>query len=156
MPKLNIDSLFPKTKEQEIGHDIEPVEEEVSHDTEVIKNIDKTVREASLSMTTWAAPVLHPLSQKFYEALDEVGNLHKIKGKDYGSAEDPFLNVREGEEFGIDPWKSAANRANDKMVRIKRYAQTGRLENESVRDSFLDLANYALIALVLWEEANGE
>lgn len=152
MGKISIDSLFPKTKEQEIGYDIEPVEEDV----EVIKDIDKSVRDATLTMTTYAEPILHPLSQKFYEALDEVGNLHRIKGKDYGSADDPFLNVREGEEFGIDPWKSAANRANDKMVRIKKYAQTGRLENESVRDSFLDLANYALIALVLWEEANGE
>ena len=155
MPKLDIGNLFPKTKEQEIGHDVEPVEEEVSYDTEVIKDIDKAVRDATLTMTAPFIPI-HPLSQKFYKALDEVGNLHKIKGKDYGSAEDPFQNVREGEEFGIDPWKSAANRANDKMVRIKKYAQTGRLENESVRDSFLDLANYALIALVLWEEANGE
>lgn len=160
MPKLSIDSLFPKTKEQEIGSDeIESFENEdgsIEEDLNVIRNIDVTVRSAALTITGPWNPVLHPLSQKFYKALDEVGELHKVKGADYGSAEDPFLNVREGEEFGIEPWKSAMNRANDKMVRIKRYAKTGTLENESVRDSFLDLANYALIALVLWEEANGD
>ena len=125
-------------------------------DLEIIRDIDLTTRGAIFSITAPFYPVLHPLSKKFYEALDEIGELHRIKGADYGSAEDPFLNIREGEEFGIEPWKSAINRGNDKMVRIKLYAKTGTLENESVRDSFLDLANYALIALVLWEEANGE
>jgi len=148
--KLSISNLFPKDEGQE---SFENEGGTVEDDKEVIRNIDKTVRAAVLSMTTAA---LHPLTQKFYDALAEVKKLHHAKGADYGSFEDPFMNVREGEEFGIEPWKSAINRGNDKMVRIKRYAKTGTLENESVRDSFLDLANYALIALVLWEEANGE
>ncbi len=43
-------------------------------------------------------------------------------------------------------------RANDKVKRLQKYARDGRLENESARDSFMDLAVYALIALVLHDE----
>jgi hypothetical protein len=43
-------------------------------------------------------------------------------------------------------------RANDKIKRLQKYAREGNLSNESARDSFMDLAVYALIALVLHEE----
>jgi hypothetical protein len=43
-------------------------------------------------------------------------------------------------------------RANDKIRRLQTYAKTGLLANEGVRDSFLDLAVYSLIGLVLFEE----
>jgi hypothetical protein len=43
-------------------------------------------------------------------------------------------------------------RANDKVKRLQKYARDGALANESARDSFMDLAVYALIALVLHDE----
>jgi hypothetical protein len=45
-------------------------------------------------------------------------------------------------------------RATDKIKRLQKVAQGGSLENESVVDSFQDLAVYAIIGQVLWEEAN--
>lgn len=98
----------------------------------------------------------HPLSNRFHELLGEIGDLHDRKGADYGSPEDPFLNIRQGHEFGIEPWKNSMSRAGDKMVRIKQFAKTGKLENESVKDSLLDLASYSIIALILLEEENGK
>jgi hypothetical protein len=43
-------------------------------------------------------------------------------------------------------------RANDKVKRLQKFAREGNLKNESARDSFMDLAVYSLIALVLFEE----
>jgi len=43
-------------------------------------------------------------------------------------------------------------RATDKLRRLQKVAQGGKLSNEAARDSFLDLAVYALIGLVLYEE----
>jgi hypothetical protein len=102
--------------------------------------------------TTGAVEPRHPLSQRFHALLKEMGEMHDKKGADYGSPADPFLNIRQGHEFGIEPWKNAMSRAGDKMVRIKQFAKTGSLENESVKDSLLDLASYAIIALILLEE----
>jgi hypothetical protein len=44
---------------------------------------------------------------------------------------------------------------NDKMGRIQAAARGQHLENESVEDSFLDMAVYSIIALVLYREEQG-
>ena len=81
--------------------------------------------------------------------------LHDRKRLDYGTDSDSFANVQASEEFGIPAWLGAAIRANDKMSRLKTFALKGSLANESVEDSLLDLAAYALIALVLFREGDG-
>lgn len=43
-------------------------------------------------------------------------------------------------------------RANDKIIRLQSLLVKGKLENESARDSLIDLASYAIIALILMEE----
>jgi len=43
-------------------------------------------------------------------------------------------------------------RLNDKIVRLKSFAKKGKLANESAKDSMMDIAVYALIALILYEE----
>jgi hypothetical protein len=91
----------------------------------------------------------------FQEALREIAELHDRKRLDYGTDADSFANVRASEEFGIPAWLGAILRANDKMSRLKTYANKGTLANEGVEDSLLDLAAYALIALVLFREADG-
>ncbi len=95
--------------------------------------------------------VMHPLSQRFHAVLAEIGALHDKKQADYGRDNDPFANVTGSKEWGIRPWVGAMVRANDKIKRLQKYAQTGMLANEGARDSFLDLAVYSLIGLVLWE-----
>jgi len=42
---------------------------------------------------------------------------------------------------------------NDKIQRIKTFVKKGVLQNESLEDSFLDLANYAMLGLALYRES---
>ena len=91
-------------------------------------------------------------SERFHNLLAKIGELHDRKQEDYGSDSDPFANVRASQEFGIKPWIGAILRGNDKMSRIKTFVQKSSLKNESLEDSLMDLAVYALIALVLLEE----
>ena len=86
----------------------------------------------------------------FRDILVEMGELHDRKNADYGTAADPFANVRASEEFGIPAWLGSVIRANDKMTRLKAFANKGELANEPVEDSLIDLANYCVIALLLY------
>lgn len=98
---------------------------------------------------------MHPGSERFHQILKELGELHDKKQADYGSATDPFANVRSSVDFGVPAWVGAMIRGNDKISRIKSFIRNGRLENEALEDSLRDLAVYAIIALVLWEEETG-
>lgn len=99
---------------------------------------------------------VHPSTTEFHRILKQVADLHDKKGQDYGSETDPFQNVRNSVDFGVPAWLGCMIRANDKMKRLQTYAKRGSLANESVEDAFLDLAVYAIIGLVLWNEAEGE
>lgn len=81
-----------------------------------------------------------------------MGQLHDRKQADYSSPTDPFHNVRASSEWGIAPWQGALLRATDKVRRLQSLARNGSLSNESAMDSMIDLAIYALIGLVLYEE----
>lgn len=98
----------------------------------------------------------HPNSARFHELLKELGELHDRKQVDYGRGDDPFSNVRSSEEFGIPAWVGAMIRGNDKMSRIKSFISNESLKNESLEDSLRDLAVYAVIALVLFEQNHAE
>jgi hypothetical protein len=95
----------------------------------------------------------HPNSARFHAILAELGDLHDLKQKDYGRGDDPFANVRASGEWGVPSWVGAMVRATDKLRRLQTFSQTGALANEGVEDSLRDLAVYAIIALVLFEEA---
>jgi len=94
----------------------------------------------------------HPSSARFHELLNELGALHDRKQADYGRDDDPFANVRGSEEWGITAWIGAMVRAQDKVRRLQSLVRNGELRNESAEDSLRDLAVYAIIALVLYEE----
>jgi len=96
----------------------------------------------------------HPHSQAFHDTLQVMGALHDRKQADYGRSDDPFANVRASEDFGIAGWVGAVVRANDKMRRLQAAARGSEMKNESVEDSLLDLAVYAVIALLLFQEEN--
>ncbi len=89
---------------------------------------------------------------RFHALLKQIGDLHDKKQADYGVATDPFANVRGSAEWGVKPWTGAMIRANDKVKRLQKYARDGELANEGVEDSFMDLAVYSLIALILHRE----
>ena len=94
----------------------------------------------------------HPSSQRFHDILYKLGRLHDKKQKDYGTDEDPFNNIRASAEWGISAWVGAMLRATDKVRRLQKFADAGELANESVIDAFSDLAVYAVIARVMYEE----
>ena len=89
---------------------------------------------------------------RFFATLEKLAELHALKGQDYGQRDDIFANCRASTQFGVPSWVGTMIRANDKMVRIQSMAQKGRLANEPLQDSFMDLAAYAIIALILYEE----
>lgn len=97
-------------------------------------------------------PARHPGSQRFHKILRELGTLHDRKQADYGTDADPFANVRNSSEWGMPAWVGAMMRGTDKVNRLKTFARRGTLANEGVLDAFSDLAVYAVIARVLFEE----
>jgi hypothetical protein len=93
-----------------------------------------------------------PSHPEFLAILDQMAALHRKKGADYGTDADIFANVRSSERYGVPGWQGAVMRAGDKMARLQTYCRRGRLANEGVEDTLIDLANYAVIALVLFRE----
>lgn len=91
---------------------------------------------------------------RFHALLREIGELHDKKQADYGREDDPFANVRASADWGVPAWVGALIRGTDKVKRLQKAARVGSLANESVEDSMMDLAVYALIALILFRESD--
>jgi hypothetical protein len=89
----------------------------------------------------------------FDAVITELVELHDSKNADYGAAEDPFKNFRGAEAIGVPAWLGAEIRMGDKTRRIEEFAKKGRLNNESVRDSLIDRACYAIIQVALYDQA---
>jgi hypothetical protein len=90
--------------------------------------------------------------QRFDELLVAAKQLHDKKGRDYEGNGRPYENLREGEDWGVEPWKMAMMRAGEKLRRVKSFAKGQNLENESAFDSLMDIAILSLIAYALLEE----
>ena len=80
--------------------------------------------------------------------------LHDAKRHDYANEEDIFANFRHSEDAGIPAWKGVCIRLGDKFSRLMGFAKKEelRVTDENIKDTLLDLANYALITLILYEE----
>lgn len=77
-----------------------------------------------------------------WEVMDEIGNLLITKQMDYGPG-----NVNNA--FG-GPINGLLVRIGDKFERLKNLYRNGSVpKHESVEDSFKDMANYAVIALMV-------
>jgi hypothetical protein len=77
-----------------------------------------------------------------WEVMDEIGNLLITKQSDYGPG-----NVNNA--YG-GPINGLLVRIGDKFERLKNLFKSGTLpKHESVEDSFKDMANYAVIALMV-------
>lgn len=98
----------------------------------------------------------HPNSARFHELLEIAGKTHDSKQSDYGRGDDPFANVRASENWGVPAWVGAMIRLNDKVNRLQSLRLKGSLANEAAQDSFMDIAVYALIAYVLYEQENAK
>jgi len=90
---------------------------------------------------------------KFYTLLEEIADLHSRKNHDYAGG-DPLSNLRLSEQFGIPAWKGCLIRMSDKWSRLVQLANKDQalIKSESIRDTLLDLASYALLCVILREE----
>lgn len=88
----------------------------------------------------------------FEEILDMMASLHRSKSQDYSGVTDPYANMRECEKMGIPAWKGSLVRLTDKMSRAMAFANKGSVNHEGIEDTFIDIANYAVITLVLYRQ----
>lgn len=119
------------------------------------------LEQSDLHVTSWTPDQLRSCElitgdPRFHALLFEIAALHDRKQADYGTGADAFANVRASQEFGVAPWVGTLIRANDKWTRIKSLLRKGYLVNESLDDSLMDISVYALIALILKREQEGQ
>lgn len=91
-------------------------------------------------------------TQEYKAMLDEIFELFVKKGKDYGTKDDHYQNLRAGEAWGIDAYIGAYIRLCDKLKRVQKHWLEGKLENETLEDSMRDIIVYAGNAYQLWKE----
>jgi hypothetical protein len=88
----------------------------------------------------------------FDALLKEIGDLHDSKNHDYSEQDDPLSNLRRSERFGVPAFQGVLVRLSDKWARIEQLAGGKSPKHESLRDSLIDSAVYALLAVVLLDE----
>lgn len=89
------------------------------------------------------------------ELCRSAKDLMTRKNHDYTSGSgDSFANFRGSSYLGIDPVLGVMLRMQDKMMRIRTFAEKGELKvkDESVKDAFIDLINYTVLMYGLVEE----
>lgn len=83
------------------------------------------------------------------KCCDLMVEVTKKKNADYtGTGDDPFANFTRVEALGICTTEQGfLTRMTDKLSRITSFSQKGFLlvEDESVNDTLIDLANYCLL-----------
>jgi hypothetical protein len=85
---------------------------------------------------------------RFDELLRQMREIQEKKGRDYGEEEDGLKNLRRRGQQGV------IMRMGDKLSRLETLTKPGRtalVEDESVEDTCLDLANYCLLFIILRE-----
>ena len=95
-------------------------------------------------------------NERFLELLEELRDTHIKKSAGYSCVDNPdaFANFRLSVNFGVSPFLGCLIRMSDKFIRVGNLVKNPKNEQvgESVRDSLVDLASYALIAICLLEE----
>ena len=83
--------------------------------------------------------------EKFETVTDEMTDLFTKKNADYGDSVFETMD-----EFGMT---ATAIRLNDKVKRLKTLTkQEAKVKDESMRDTLLDIANYAVTGLMWLDE----
>lgn len=90
---------------------------------------------------------------RFYGLLEEIADLHSRKNHDYAKTTEPLSNFNRARDLGVEPWRGVLIRMSDKWSRIEQLSGGKVAKNESLRDSLIDLAVYALIDILLLEDA---
>lgn len=93
---------------------------------------------------------------KYLQLLEDMKQLHIKKNAGYsGDSPDRWANFRLSESFGISAFLGVMVRMSDKWVRIGNLIKTPKNDQvgESIRDTLMDLASYALIAICIMDES---
>jgi hypothetical protein len=95
---------------------------------------------------------MEEIQETFYEAIDIIKN----KNNDYANSADPFHNFKSVVQDGLSVEQGMTVRMRDKMARIGNLLnRPPSVKDESLRDTCIDLANYAII-LAVWLEWDEE
>ena len=92
--------------------------------------------------------------ERFHEIVKEMVELHDKKNHDY--AGDKYLSnfLMCEKHMGIPGWKGSIIRLSDKMARIMNIAKNDEVSvgEETITDTLMDLAVYAIITRILYED----
>lgn len=122
--------------------------------------------------TLFPSPELRPFDDEepfildpndpFEAVLIEMVSVNRSKRLDYALDDSPFSNFYYTSDNlgipGFGPVESAVFNMLQKLARLYSLRQNGRLddpENESVADTYLDLAVYGVIALAMFTYPDG-
>jgi hypothetical protein len=96
---------------------------------------------------------LHHGHPRFYALLKEMEDLHDRKNNNYSKDTDPLSNLKQSESFGIPAYLGALVRMSDKWSRLQELAKGKKdLVGESFTDTLMDMAVYAILCIILYEE----
>lgn len=91
----------------------------------------------------------------YLQLLEDMRQLHIKKNAGYaGDSADRWANFRLSESFGVSPPLGVLVRMSDKWIRITNLIKNPSFDQvgESIDDTLLDLASYALIAICIRRE----
>ena len=92
--------------------------------------------------------------ERFHEIVKEMVELHDKKNRDYAGSEylSNFLMCEK--HMGVPAWIGCIIRLSDKMARIMNIARNDEISvgDETITDTLTDLAVYAIITRILYED----
>ena len=85
----------------------------------------------------------------YLKAWIQMNKIHTAKNSDYSHDSDPLANFKDSVKIGVEPSTGILIRMQDKWARLINVLEKGQAAvlNETVEDTMLDLANYALLFL---------
>ena len=92
------------------------------------------------------------------EMLKKIEEIHTRKGRDYAAAENPFENFERSATvtswFKFEEDKVFATFISTKLARLATLLNSGaKPNNESIDDSFLDLATYCILWYAAYKDS---
>ena len=127
-------------------------------DMVVTASEDTNFREASLDIIKdvqygikmlGTRPVVPANVQKFVDITDGMVKTYIAKNHDYGNSFDQSLD-----KFGL---VASVVRLGDKMNRIESLTKKeAQVKDESIKDTLLDMANYAIMTVMWMDKKSGE
>ena len=92
--------------------------------------------------------------ERFDQIVKEMVELHDRKNQDYAGGEYLSNFMMCEKHMGFPAWKGCIIRLSDKMARLMNIARTDEISvgDEKITDTLMDLAVYAIITRILYED----